>query len=212
MLDSGRRISSFELKLQIIIFDRNFLDEISYEVVDWLRDEEAKYQADILAKEVRSYASESVPSPDAIKAALEASAKKGKAGGKSMFKIYHIKPSIKTIILETSPGRSASASPDSGNSTDEERTIRDDYVHPTSLKAWKQKKDKEVQEQEQQTKAKRPPSGNKSPKPKSPRAAEKAAKSPTPGEKSPKGAKGKRAASAAASETSVVRTTSIYRS
>ncbi|CAF4641723.1 unnamed protein product [Rotaria socialis] len=158
---------------------RNFLDEISYEIVDWLRDEEAKYQADILAQEVKTFARQTTPTPDAIKAALEATAKKGKgAAGK-----------------KTSPLRSASVSSDSGNSTDEEKTIRDDYVHPTSLKAWKQKKDKEIQEQDQQVKAKRPTSGTKSPKAKSPRGAEKAAKVTTPREKSPKGAKGKRASS-----------------
>ncbi|CAM4745848.1 unnamed protein product [Rotaria magnacalcarata] len=158
---------------------RNFLDEISYEIVDWLRDEEAKYQADILAQEVKTFARQTTPTPDAIKTALEATVKKGKgAAGK-----------------KTPPVRSASVSSDSGNSTDEEKTIRDDYVYPTSLKAWKQKKDKEIQEQDQQAKGKRPTSGTKSPKAKSPRGAEKAAKTTTPREKSPKGAKEKRASS-----------------
>jgi hypothetical protein len=116
--------------------------------------------------------------------------------------------SNKIFILETPPVRSASASTDSGHSTDEEKAIRDDYVHPTSLKAWKQKKDKEVLEQDQQAKAKRPASGSRSAKAKSPRAGEKAAKSPTrektakspPREKSPKGSKTKRPTSATPSE------------
>ena len=67
--------------------DRNFLDEISYEIVDWLRDEEAKYQADLLAKEVQAYAREPTPTLDTIKAAaaaIEGAGKKGKgAAGKS---------------------------------------------------------------------------------------------------------------------------------
>ncbi len=70
--------------------NRNFLDEISYEIVDWLRDEEAKYQADILAREVQTYAREATPTFDAIKAAaaaIEGGGKKGKgATGKSIFK------------------------------------------------------------------------------------------------------------------------------
>ncbi|CAF3921090.1 unnamed protein product, partial [Rotaria magnacalcarata] len=106
----------------------------------------------------------------------------------------HFEPDVFAQV-QTPPVRSASVSSDSGNSTDEEKTIRDDYVHPTSLKAWKQKKDKEIQEQDQQAKGKRPTSGTKSPKAKSPRGAEKAAKTTTPREKSPKGAKEKRASS-----------------
>ena len=43
------------------LFNRNFLDEISYEIVDWLRDEEAKYQADLLAQEVQIYVRQSTP-------------------------------------------------------------------------------------------------------------------------------------------------------
>ncbi|CAF0831903.1 unnamed protein product [Rotaria sp. Silwood1] len=166
---------------------RNFLDEISYEIVDWLRDEEAKYQADILAQEVRTYVRQTTPTPDTLKTAaatIEGAGKKGKAAAGK----------------KTSPTRSPSVSSDSGNSSEEEKAIRDDYVHPTSLKAWKQKKDKETVEQEQQVKAKRPPSGNRSPKAKSPRAAEKAAKPPTPREKSPKGTKTKRPTSATSSE------------
>jgi hypothetical protein len=166
---------------------RNFLDEISYEIVDWLRDEEAKYQADLLAQEVQTYAQQATPALDTIKAAaaaIETGGKKGKgATGK-----------------KTPPIRSASVSSDSGNSTDDEKAIRDDYVHPTSLKAWKQKKDKEMQEQEPQVKTKRPPSGNRSAKVKSPKAAEKTAKPPTPREKSPKGGKSKRPTSATAAE------------
>ncbi|CAF0734574.1 unnamed protein product [Rotaria sordida] len=166
---------------------RNFLDEISYEIVDWLRDEEAKYQADILAQEVQTYVRQTTPTPDTLKAAttaIEGAGKKGKAAtGK-----------------KTSPVRSPSVSSDSGHSSDEEKAIRDDYIHPTSLKAWKQKKDKEVQEQEQQAKPKRPLSGTRSPKGKSPRPPEKAAKPPTPREKSPKGAKTKRPTSATPSE------------
>lgn len=102
-------------------------------------------------------------------------------------------------------------SSDSGNSTDEEKNIRDDYVHPNSLKAWKQKKEKEQQELEQQqaVKAKRPPSGTKGGKPKSPKGDKTgtavAVKPPTPREKSPKRVKSpKRPSSAAPSEKSVV--------
>jgi len=108
------------------------------------------------------------------------------------------------FILETPPRSPSVASSDSGNSTDEEKAIRDDYVHPTSLKAWKQKKDKDIQEQEQQVKAKRPQSGNRSAKVKSPRAAEKGSKPPTPREKSPKASKTKRPTSATPSEKSAV--------
>lgn len=108
------------------------------------------------------------------------------------------------MILETPPVRSPSVSSDSGNSTDEDKAIRDDYVHPTSLKAWKQKKDKEMQEQEQQVKAKRPQSGNRSAKVKSPKAAEKTTKPASPREKSPKGSKSKRPTSAGPSEKSAV--------
>jgi hypothetical protein len=96
--------------------------------------------------------------------------------------------------------RSPSLSSDSGNSTDEEKAIHDDYVHPTSLKAWKQKKDKEMQEQEPQVKGKRPQSGGRSAKVKSPKGAEKPAKPPSPREKSPKGGKSKRPTSATAAE------------
>jgi hypothetical protein len=72
--------------------DRNFLDEISYEIVDWLRDEEAKYQADLLAQEVQTYAQQATPALDTIKAAaaaIEAGGKKGKgATGKSIVEIF----------------------------------------------------------------------------------------------------------------------------
>lgn len=114
------------------------------------------------------------------------------------------------FFIETPPVRSPSVSSDSGNSTDDEKAIRDDYVHPTSLKAWKQKRDKELKEQEEQVKSKRPTSGRsaktKSPKggskPTSPR--EKTSKSPTAREKSPKGGKSKRPTSATPSEKSIV--------
>ncbi len=116
---------------------------------------------------------------------------------KNWIKIF----SNKIFILETPPRSPSVASSDSGNSSDEEKAIREDYVHPTSLKAWKQKKDKETQEQEQQIKAKRPQSGNRSDKVKSPRAAaEKASKPTTAREKSPKGNKIKRPTSATPSE------------
>lgn len=111
------------------------------------------------------------------------------------------------LLLETPPPRSPSVlSSDSGNSTDEEKAIRDDYVHPTSLKAWKQKKDKEMQEQEQQqqlVKSRRPQSGNRSAKVKSPKAAEKTGKPPTPREKSPKSSKAKRPTSASSEKSTV---------
>ena len=88
------------------------------------------------------------------------------------------------------------------------------------MKAWKQKKDKETQEQDQQVKAKRPQSGSRSakakspkgdkggkpptPREKSPKAAEKAVKPATPREKSPKGGKSKRPTSATPSEKAAV--------
>ena len=64
---------------------RNFLDEISYEIVDWLRDEEAKYQAEQLAQEVQVYVRQASPQPEPAKgAATDGAAKKGKgATGKS---------------------------------------------------------------------------------------------------------------------------------
>lgn len=202
---------------------RNFLDEISYEIVDWLRDEEAKYQADILAKEVQAYAREPTPTLDTIKAAaaaIEGAGKKGKgAAGKSRISCRSLLVNNGIVSLETPPVRSASVTSDSGNSTDEEKAIRDDYAHPTSLKAWKQKKDKEMQEQEQQIKAKRPQSGSRSAKAKSPKGdkggkpatprekspkADKGGKPATPREKSPKGGKSKRPTSATASEKAAV--------
>ena len=186
--------------------NRNFLDEISYEIVDWLRDEDAKYQADLLAREVKTYARQTTPPLDTVKAAaaaIEGGGKKGKgATGKSMIELFYNSMIFerKIFLLETPPVRTPSLTSDSGNSTDDEKVIRDDYVHPTSLKAWKQKKDKEAQEQEQQVKVKRPPSGSRSAKAKSPKAGDKAAKPPTPREKSPKAGKSKRPTSAAASE------------
>ncbi|UJR27796.1 hypothetical protein I4U23_009067 [Adineta vaga] len=136
---------------------RNFLDEISYEIVDWLRDEEAKYQADVLAQEVQTYVRQTTPTPDATKGA--GAGKKGKAAGK-----------------KTPPARSrsTSVSSEAGNTTaEDEQTIRDDYAHPTSLKVWKQKRDKEIQEEEL-AKAKRAESATKRGKTKTPRASEKA--------------------------------------
>ncbi len=74
--------------------NRNFLDEISYEIVDWLRDEEAKYQAELLAQEVQIYARQATPTLDSIKAAaaaVEGGGKKGKgATGKSIFRFSSI--------------------------------------------------------------------------------------------------------------------------
>jgi hypothetical protein len=74
------------------LLNRNFLDEISYEIVDWLRDEEAKYQADLLAQEVQTYARQATSALDTIKAAaavIEAGGKKGKeASGKSIIEIF----------------------------------------------------------------------------------------------------------------------------
>jgi hypothetical protein len=69
--------------------DRNFLDEFSYEIVDWLRDEEAKYQADLLADEVQKYVRQSSTSPDSARGAataIEGGVKKRKGSpGKSNF-------------------------------------------------------------------------------------------------------------------------------
>lgn len=59
------------------------MDEISNEIVDWLRDEEAKYQAEVLANEVQVYAREASPQPETLKVP-EAGGKKAKgATGKS---------------------------------------------------------------------------------------------------------------------------------
>lgn len=86
MLDLGKE-NFFDIRILNDLFNRNFLDEISYEIVDWLRDEEAKYQADILAREVQTYVREATPPLDAIKAAVEGAGKKAKAAtGKSIFK------------------------------------------------------------------------------------------------------------------------------
>ncbi len=80
------------MKMSKFLLNRNFLDEISYEVVDWLRDEEAKYQADLLAQEVQTYARQATPGLETIKAAaaaIEAGGKKGKgAAGKSIVEIF----------------------------------------------------------------------------------------------------------------------------
>ncbi|CAF0822833.1 unnamed protein product [Adineta ricciae] len=152
---------------------RNFLDEISYEIVDWLRDEEAKYHADVLAKEVQTYVRETTPTPDAGKPAAGAG-KKGKGAGK-----------------KTPPARSrsTSVSSEAGNTTaEDEQTIRDDYAHPTSLKAWKQKRDKEIQEEEL-AKAKRAESATKRGKTKTPRGSEKPGKEASPHDKSSKDSK-----------------------
>lgn len=91
------------------------------------------------------------------------------------------------MISETPPARSRSASVNSENAniTDEEPGIRDNYAHPTSLKVWKQKRDKEIEEQEL-AKAKRAQSATKG-KTKSPRAT----KPTTPLEKSAKDSKAK---------------------
>lgn len=196
------------------LFLRNFLDEISYEIVDWLRDEEAKYQAHLLAQEVQVYLRQSSPMPETAPARVT-TPKKGKAAaGKSQNRTISFEILTKLFSFLESPARSRSATPDSGHSTEEERAIRDDYVHPTSLKAWKQKKDKETLEldQQQQSKvAKRPASGKKDGKPKSPRGAqqtttEKPTKPPSPREKSPKRSKSpKRPGSGAQSEKSNVR-------
>ena len=95
MWDFGRRSFSFAMRISNCFFcllNRNFLDEISYEVVDWLRDEEAKYQADLLAQEVQTYARQATPGLETIKAAaaaIEAGGKKGKgAAGKSIIEIF----------------------------------------------------------------------------------------------------------------------------
>jgi hypothetical protein len=64
--------------------DRNFLDEISYEIVDWLRNEESKYQADLLAREVQSYVHQPTSLPNAALTEGAAGGKKEKgATGKS---------------------------------------------------------------------------------------------------------------------------------
>ncbi|CAF1080181.1 unnamed protein product [Adineta steineri] len=160
---------------------RNFLDEISYEIVDWLRDEEAKYQADVLAQEVQTFIRELTPTPDAIKDAKGGKKGKGAAGKK------------------TPPSRSRSASAASSDAektpNEDEQVIRDDYAHPTSLKVWKQKRDKELEE-EALAKAKRAESATKKGKAKSPRASEKAGKTTTPNEKSSKDGKSKQQAAA----------------
>jgi len=109
------------------------------------------------------------------------------------------------FISETPPARSRSASVSSepANITDEEQGIRDDYTHPTSLKAWKQKKDKEIQEQEL-AKAKRAQSATRVGKTKTPRGTEKEAKPSTPPEKSTKDSKTKQQPNAVPIEKPVV--------
>jgi hypothetical protein len=95
----------------------------------------------------------------------------------------------KSFTIETPPVRTPSASSDSGNNTDEEKIIRDDYVYPSSLKAWKQKKDKDMQELDQQpmSKTKRPTSSARGTKGKSSRVSP--VKVATPRVKSPKRSK-----------------------
>ena len=103
------------------------------------------------------------------------------------------------MISETPPARSrsTSVSSEAGNTTaEDEQTIRDDYAHPTSLKAWKQKRDKEIQEEEL-AKAKRAESANKRGKTKTPRGSEKPGKEASPHEKSSKDSKLKQQTSTA---------------
>ncbi|CAF0871920.1 unnamed protein product, partial [Didymodactylos carnosus] len=150
---------------------RNFLDEISYEIVDWLRDEEAKYQAELLAKEVQTYLRQ--------------------ASGAS--NVTAAEKKVASAVKKTS--RSPSDTSDSGNDTDDEHVIKEDYVYQNSLKAWKTKKDKEVLEQKldqqsKESKGKKPSSaaGKRSPRATSAEKKNTGTKSP-PKSKSPKAEK-----------------------
>ena len=211
--------------------DRNFLDEISCEIVDWLRDEEAKYQSELVIQTVQDHSRHASPQSDQertpIASAIDVAHKKPKgaaAKGNHFFDRAHL-----VVLTGIIAVRTPSVTSDSGHSSDEDKAIRDNYVHPTSLKAWKEKKDREVHEKEhherqQQQQQQQPPppaakskqptsEGGKPAKVKSARGAaaagEKSTKPSTPREKSPKESKSpKRPSSPATHEKSTVRTTS----
>ena len=111
----------FSIKLHSDVGFRNYLEKIYDMIIEWTRDEEAKYQASLVAKEVNNYRTES-PEKD-INASL-ISSPRSKSSKKDKLNVSEEKKSVES----------------------ESKYITDNFVGHNSLKAWKLERDRQLEE------------------------------------------------------------------
>ncbi len=151
----------FSIKLHSDVGFRNYLEKISDMIVDWTRDEEAKYQASLVARDVDKYRSESAAEKE-LNGTIAASSQSPRS--KSSKKASEIKTVTNTV--ETAE-------------TQQVDYITDHFVGHVSLKAWKMEQEKQREAAEAAEAAER------AKKPKSPKAGSKMTNRPKTGSKSP---------------------------
>lgn len=151
------------IKLHSNVGFRNYLEKIYDMIIDWTRDEEAKYQASLVAKEVDKFWMQSVESIPKESASRSTSPSKKRTPSP--------KDKKKSLANQTIVTSSTNAEPD---------YISNNFVSHNSLKAWKIEQDKlaEVSAKIPKPKSPRAKSGSKS-KSKSPDAKKEPAKRKT---------------------------------
>lgn len=140
----------FSIKLHSDVGFRNYLEKISDMIVDWTRDEEAKYQASLVARDVDKYRSESVLEKDANTTFLAASSPRSKSSKKAATTDH--KTITNTVETTEAP---------------QVDYITDNFVGHVSLKAWKMEQEKQreaadlAEAAERAKKVKSPKAGSK---------------------------------------------------
>ncbi|RNA34738.1 sperm-associated antigen 17-like isoform X4 [Brachionus plicatilis] len=148
------------IKLHSNVGFRNYLEKIYDMIIDWTRDEEAKYQASLVAKEVDKFWAQSLESIPKESASRSTSPSKKRTPSP--------KDKKKSLVNQNVAISPTNADPD---------YINTNFVSHNSLKAWKMEQDKlgEVSGKIPKVKSPRAKSGSKS-KSKSPEVKKDAAK------------------------------------
>jgi len=136
----------FSVKLHSNVGFRNYLEKIYDMIIEWTRDEEAKYQASLVAKDVEHYRSESVDRQEAAAAVANAtllSSPRSKSSKKASTEV-----TAKTQAVSEVQETQASS------------YITEAFVGHNSLKAWKIEQEKQS-EAEQAERAKKVKSAEK---------------------------------------------------
>jgi hypothetical protein len=113
----------FSIKLHSDVGFRNYLEKIYDMIIEWTRDEEAKYQASLIAKEVDHFRAESSMDKDLS----QISSPRSKSSKKE--KLSSSEDKKAGIILDQDP-----------------KYITETFVGHNSLKAWKIEQEKQLEE------------------------------------------------------------------
>ncbi len=138
----------FSVKLHSDVGFRNYLEKIYDMIIDWTRDEEAKYQASLVAKDVEHYRSESVEKQEAAAA---------DAANATIVSSPRSKSSKKASTEVTAKTQAASETQE----TQPANYITDSFVGHNSLKAWRMEQENKQNEIDQAERAKKVKSAEK---------------------------------------------------